>query len=127
MSLLVYASASSSRIANSTTMRARRLAKMLATAAAVMATSVPTSVPIAADRIAAQAQQPGHAAALFALAAAERRRSQVTPTWCVSYLQTWRIDAQAWVARIGALKKVDQFSSATAYLDLSGDLVGLNP
>ncbi|MGQ0718427.1 MAG: hypothetical protein ACT4NP_14170 [Pseudonocardiales bacterium] len=81
----------------------------------------------AADRIAAQNQQPVHAAALVALAAAERRRSQVTPAWCGSYLQTWRIDAQAWVERIGDLSTVDQFSSATDYLDLSGDLVGLNP
>lgn len=81
----------------------------------------------ATDRIASQAQQPVHPAALFALAAAERRRSQITPAWCVSYLQTWWRDAQAWVARIGALSLVDQFSSATDYLDLSGDLVGLNP
>ncbi len=77
----------------------------------------------AADRITAQAQQPVHAAAQFALAAAERRRSEVTPTWCVSYLQTWRIDAHVWAERIGALNRVDRFSSATAFLNLSGSLV----
>ncbi len=81
----------------------------------------------AADQIADQVHKPVHAAALFALAAAQRRRSQITPAWCVNYVRTWRIDAQAWVDRIETLATVDRFSSATDYLDLSGDLVGLNP
>jgi hypothetical protein len=81
----------------------------------------------AADQIAAQPPKPGHAAALFALAAAERRRSQITPAWCVNYVQMWRVDAQAWAHRIGALTTVDRFCSATDFLDLSGNIVGLNP
>ncbi len=81
----------------------------------------------AADHIAAQPEKPGHGAALFALAAAEQRRAQITPAWCVNYVQAWRLDAQAWVERIGALTTVDRFCSATDYLDLSGNLVGLNP
>ncbi|MGH3789037.1 MAG: hypothetical protein ACRDRG_21355 [Pseudonocardiaceae bacterium] len=77
----------------------------------------------AADRIAAQEPKPAHAAALSALIAAERRRSEVTPAWCISYLQAWRVDSRAWAERIGALSTVDGFSSATDYLDLSGNLV----
>jgi len=81
----------------------------------------------AADRIAAEARTSLHAAALLALATAERRRSEITSTQCASYLHTWRLDTQAWAERIDTLRKVDRLLSAIDYFDLTGDLVDLNP
>jgi len=78
----------------------------------------------AAHRIAAQTQNPLNSAALLALAAAERRRSEIAPHHCVSYVQTWRLDVQTWVERIDALKRVDRLLSAINYLDLAGNLIG---